>query len=70
LKDEHPRAISSQNEDEGVFISQDDIDKEFTIKVLDKGNFGKIRIALSKEKEKDKEIQKQESWIYQGVTGE
>jgi hypothetical protein len=38
-----------------AFISQDDIDKEFTIKVLDKGNFGKIRIALSKEKEKDKQ---------------
>ncbi|CAC5381877.1 LRRK2 [Mytilus coruscus] len=61
---------SSPNEDEGIFISTEAITQEFSIKVLDKGNFGKIKIALSKEKEKDKEMQKNESWIYQGVTGE
>ncbi|CAG2234887.1 LRRK2 [Mytilus edulis] len=61
---------SSPNEDEGMFISMEAITQEFSIKVLDKGNFGKIKIALSKEKEKDKEMQKSESWIYQGVTGE
>lgn len=53
-----------------MFISMEAITQEISIKVLDKGNFGKIKIALSKEKEKDKEMQKSESWIYQGVTGE